>query len=58
MDPIHAYLSDDTLPLDTKEVDHVQRRRNWFILYDGILYKRSYARPLLCYREEGPRRVA
>ena len=47
MDPIRAYLTDGTLPLNPKEVDRVKKRSNWFILYEGILYKRSFAQPLL-----------
>ena len=47
MDPIRAYLTDGTLLADQKEVDRVNRWSNWFILYEGILYKQSYAWPLL-----------
>ena len=49
MDPIRMYLADEMLPPDPKEANRAKRRANWFILYDGILYKRSYARPLLRY---------
>jgi len=48
MDPIHAYLTNGTLLSDPKEADKVKKRSNWFILYKGILYKRSFALPLLC----------
>jgi len=48
MDPIRAYIIDGTLPMDPKEADKVKKRSNWFILYEGILHKRSFARPLLC----------
>jgi len=41
------YLTDGTLPLDPKEADRMKKRSNWFILYEGILYKRSFAWPLL-----------
>ena len=47
MDPIRTYLADDKLPSDYKEADRIKRRVNWFILYDGILYKRSFTRSLL-----------
>jgi len=47
MNPIHAYLTDGTLPADPKEADHVRQRSNWLILYEGKLYKRSFSRPLL-----------
>ena len=47
MDPIREYLTDDTLPPDPKEADKVKKRSNWFILYEGILYKKSFAYPLL-----------
>jgi len=47
MDPIPVYLADGTLPTDSKEANRVKRRANWFILYDGILYKWSFMQPLL-----------
>ena len=49
MDPLCAYLADGTLPSDSKEANRIKRQANWFILYDRILHKRSYARPLLRY---------
>jgi len=48
MDLIRAYLTDGTQPADPKEADRVRQRSNWFILYEGILYKISFAWPLLC----------
>ena len=42
MDPIRVYLTDDTLHADSKEADRVKWRSNWFILYEGILYKKSF----------------
>ena len=39
MDPICTYLANSMLPSDHKEADYVKKRVNWFILYDGILYK-------------------
>ena len=47
MEPIHTYLTDGTLPSDPKEADKVKKRSNWFILYEGILYKRSFTWSLL-----------
>ena len=47
MDRIRTYLTDGTLPANPKEADPIKRRSNWLILYEGILYKRSLARPLL-----------
>jgi len=47
MDPIRAYLTNGTWPTDANEADRVKNRANWFVFYDVILYKRSYARPLL-----------
>ena len=49
MDPIRTCPTDGTLPLDPKEADKGRKRSNWFILYEGILYKRSFVRPLLCF---------
>ena len=48
MDLICAYLTDSTPAPDPKEADKVKKRSNWFILYEGILYKRSFTSPLLC----------
>jgi len=45
MDPICAYLV--TLPSYHQEADLVRTRANWFILYDRILYRQSFAWPLL-----------
>jgi len=47
MEPIRVYLADGTLPEDPKEAEKVKKRSNWFILCEGILYKRSFARPHL-----------
>jgi len=47
VDPIRTYLANGTLPADPKEADRVKRWSSWFILYEGILYKRSFAQPLL-----------
>jgi len=47
MESIRAYLTNGTLLADAKEAEKVKKRSNWFILYEGILYKQSFARPLL-----------
>ena len=47
MDPIKAYLGDATLPFDEVDVKQVRKRAKWFILYNDILYRCLYARPLL-----------
>jgi len=49
MDPMRAYLTDSILPADPKEANRVRQRSNWFVLYERILYKRSFAWPLLRY---------
>ena len=52
------YLTNGTLPSDSKEVVKVKKRSNWFILYEGILYKRSFARPLLrCVTPEDGKKI-
>jgi len=43
MDSIRVYFTDGTLPTDPKEAEHLKRWSNWFILYGGVLYKRSFA---------------
>ncbi|CAL9006205.1 unnamed protein product [Prunus brigantina] len=47
MDPIHAYLTNDTLPTDRTEAKAVRRRSARYLLLQGILYRRSYSLPLL-----------
>ena len=47
MEPIRTYLAEGVLPTDAKEAEKIKKRSNWFVLYEGILYKRSFARPLL-----------
>lgn len=49
MDPIMAYLTDKTFPSETKEAECIKKWADWFILHERILYKRSYAQPLLHY---------
>jgi len=39
MASIRMYLANDMLPADSKEADRVERRANYFMLYDGIWYK-------------------
>jgi len=43
MDPTRTYLADSPLLSDHKKADCVKRQANWFILYDGIIYKWSFA---------------
>jgi len=35
------------LPIDAEEARHTKKRAKWFVLYDEILYKGPYARPLI-----------
>ena len=58
MDPICAYPTDGTFPSYSKEADKVKKMSNWFILYEGILYKISFARPLLrCVTPEDGKKI-
>ena len=58
MDPIRVYLVDGALLADQKEAGQVKRRSRWFILYKGILYKRSYTWPLLrCVTPEKGKKI-
>ncbi|CAL8993374.1 unnamed protein product [Prunus brigantina] len=47
MDPIHAYLTNGTLPTDRTEAKTERRRSARYLLLQGILYRRSYSLPLL-----------
>ena len=47
MDPLVRYLRDGTLPSDPKDANRIEKRAQWFTLYEGILYKKAFAQPLL-----------
>ncbi|XP_016648932.1 PREDICTED: uncharacterized protein LOC107880908 [Prunus mume] len=47
MDPIHAYLTNGTLPTDKAEAKAVRRRSARYLLLQGIVYRRNYSLPLL-----------
>ncbi|CAL9020825.1 unnamed protein product, partial [Prunus brigantina] len=47
MDPIHAHLTDGTLSTDKIEAKAIQRRSARYLLFQGILYRRST--PYRCY---------
>jgi len=47
MDPLVSYLQDGTLPSDPKDASRVRKKAQWFTLYEGILYKKAFAQPLL-----------
>lgn len=44
---IEKYLDTDKLPVDKEEAKKIRRRTARFTKLDGVLYKRSYATPLL-----------
>ncbi|CAL2229903.1 unnamed protein product [Prunus armeniaca] len=47
MDPIHAHLTDGTLPTDKTEAKAVRRQSARYLLLHGVLYRRSYSLPLV-----------
>ena len=47
MDPLLSYLRDGTLPSDPKDASRIRQKAQWFTLYEGILYKKAFAQPLL-----------
>ena len=47
MDPLVSYLRDGTLPSDPKEANRIERKSQWFMLYEGVLYKKAFAQSLL-----------
>ena len=47
MDPLIYYLHDGTLPQDQKEANQIRKRSQWFLPYEGFLYKRAFALSLL-----------
>ena len=47
MDLIVKFKRDNQLPEDPKEADSIRKRSEWFVWYEGNLYKKSYTHPLL-----------
>nr|XP_021851941.1 uncharacterized protein LOC110791498 [Spinacia oleracea] len=47
MDPIIAYKMDGTLPDDSSLAAKIQKKSYWFEWWNGVLYKKSFSRPLL-----------
>jgi len=47
MDPLVSYLRDGTLPLDPKDASRIEKKYQWFTLYEGVLYEKAFAQPLL-----------
>ena len=47
MDPLVCYLQDGTLPSNPKDANRIEKKAQWFTLYEGILYKKAFAQPLL-----------
>lgn len=47
MDPIHAYLTDGMLPIDTTKAKAFYRRSARYLLLQKILYRRGHFLPLL-----------
>jgi len=47
MDPLVSYLRDGTLPLDLKDANRIEKKSQWFMLYEGVLYEKAFAQPLL-----------
>jgi len=47
MDSLVSYLRDGTLPSDPEEANRIERKSQWFTLYEGVLYKKAFAQPLL-----------
>jgi len=41
------YLRDGTLLQDPKEANQIRKRYQWFMLYEGFLYKKAFTLPLL-----------
>ncbi|XP_056695384.1 uncharacterized protein [Spinacia oleracea] len=47
MDPIIAYKVDVSLPDDSSLAAKIQKKSSWFEWWNGVLYKKSFSRPLL-----------
>ncbi|XP_056688105.1 uncharacterized protein [Spinacia oleracea] len=47
MDPIITYKVDGSLPDDSSLAAKIQKKSSWFEWWNGVLYKKSFFRPLL-----------
>ncbi|GKB65991.1 reverse transcriptase domain-containing protein [Tanacetum coccineum] len=47
MTPIFEYLKDEILPANVKKARAVSRKPQWFVVINGILYRKSFLRPWL-----------
>ncbi|GJV76931.1 reverse transcriptase domain-containing protein [Tanacetum coccineum] len=47
MTPIFEYLKDETLPADVKKARVVRRKSQWFVVINGILYRKYFLGPWL-----------
>ena len=47
MDPIEAYLNNQTLPKDKKKAKKIEKRSILYYLKKNQLYKRSFSMPLI-----------
>ena len=47
MNPLVNYLRDGTIPLDSKDASRIKKKSQWFMLYEGVLYKRAFTQPFL-----------
>lgn len=57
-DPIRNYLQLGTLPEDKREAKKLSVRAKRFLLWDGLLYKRSFTHPLLrCLSQQEAEKV-
>ena len=45
--PIQEYIANRTLPTDKDEARKLRYKAAQYVIYDGILYKRGFNRPLL-----------
>ena len=47
MSPLVEYLHDGILPPDPKNANRIKNKAQWFLLYEGTLYMKAFAQPLL-----------
>jgi len=58
MELLTSYLGDGTLLQDPKEDNHIKKRSERFLLYEGLLYKKAFSHLLLrCTTLEKDKRI-
>ena len=58
IEPLMSHLHEKTLPQDPKEANRIKKRSKWFLLYEMLIYKKSFFHSLLrCTASQEGKRI-